>query len=65
MDELYKLNADLKIRSDLKAKGITADAIPSLVEGAAKVTRLLNNNPKAMSKDDMRVIYEKLLAANA
>lgn len=65
VDELYKLNADLKIRCDLKAKGITADAIPSLVEGAAKVTRLLNNNPKAMSKDDMRVIYEKLLAANA
>lgn len=65
VDELYRLNADLKIRCDLKAKGITAAAIPDLVEGAAKVTRLLDNNPKAMSKDDMRVIYEKLLAANA
>ncbi|MGN0908865.1 MAG: iron-containing alcohol dehydrogenase [Succinivibrio sp.] len=63
--ELYKLNSDLRIRCDLKARGITPDAIPSLVEGAAKVTRLLDNNPKAMSKDDMRAIYEKLLAANA
>ena len=65
VDELYAINRDLNVKCDLKAVGVTADVIDSLVEGASKVTRLLNNNPKDLSKEEMRVIYEKLLAANS
>ena len=32
-----------------------------MIEAAAKVTRLLDNNPKVVTKDDMRAIYRKLL----
>lgn len=61
IDELYALIADLEISCDLKAKGINADVLDELVESAAKVTRLLNNNPKEMTKADMKAIYQKLL----
>ena len=61
--ELYALVADLGIQESLslKARGITVADIDVMVEGAAKVTRLLNNNPRAMTKEDMRTIYMKLL----
>ena len=65
VDELYALNRDLNVKCDLKAVGVTEDVIDSLVEGASKVTRLLNNNPKELSKQEMRDIYVKLLIANA
>ena len=63
IDELYSLVADLQINESLKLKerGITIADVDVMVEGAAKVTRLLNNNPKPMSKSDMREIYLKLL----
>ena len=58
---LYRLNADLGIESSLKKFNIGAAELDGLVEGAAKVTRLLDNNPRAMSKADMRAIYQRLL----
>ena len=60
---LYALVDDLRINEslDLKARGITAADVEVMVEGAAKVTRLLDNNPKPMSREDMRRIYTKLL----
>ncbi len=63
IDELYSLVADLQIKEslNLKERGITINDIDVMVEGAAKVTRLLNNNPKPMSREDMREIYLKLL----
>ena len=35
--------------------------LDGLVDGAAKVTRLLDNNPRPMSRADMRAIYEQLI----
>lgn len=63
IENLFSLIADLQIQEGLKLKerGITIDDVDVMVEGAAKVTRLLNNNPKAMSKADMRDIYLNLL----
>ena len=63
VDSLFSLVADLKINESLKLKerGITVADIEVMVEGAAKVTRLLNNNPKPVSREDMREIYMKLL----
>jgi len=60
-DEIFKMIDDIKIPHDLKKYGITADDLDTLVEGAAAVTRLLDNNPKPMTKDDIRNIYIKLI----
>ncbi len=62
--ELYRLNADLKIHCDLAARGITEDVIGELVDAAAQVTRLLSNNPKDLTREEMAEIYVKLIAAN-
>jgi alcohol dehydrogenase class IV len=63
IENLFSLINDLQIRESLKLKerGITIDDVDVMVEGAAKVTRLLNNNPKVMNKSDMRDIYLNLL----
>jgi len=61
IENLYSLIDDLNITMNLKDKGITEDDLDGMVEAAAKVTRLLDNNPKPMSKDDMCAIYKKLL----
>lgn len=63
IESLFTLVDDLKIKESLKLKerGITVADIEVMVDGAAKVTRLLNNNPKPMSREDMREIYMKLM----
>jgi alcohol dehydrogenase class IV len=61
IEALYALNADLGIVSNLRNKGITPDDLDGLVDGAAKVTRLLDNNPRPMTRADMRAIYQRLL----
>ncbi|MBO5566803.1 MAG: iron-containing alcohol dehydrogenase [Succinivibrio sp.] len=63
--ELYQLNADLEIKCDLKEKGITEAVIDELVDGASKVTRLLGNNPKDLTHEEMAEIYKKLIKANS
>lgn len=59
--ELYSLIKDLNIETSLRDRGITEADLDTLVESAAKVTRLLDNNPRLMTKDDMREIYQKLI----
>lgn len=61
IEALYRLNADLGIVSTLRDKGIGDDDVDGLVEGASKVTRLLDNNPRPMTRDDMRAIYRRLM----
>lgn len=63
IDNLFDLVKELKINESLqlKERGISLADVDFMVEGAAKVTRLLNNNPKPMSREDMRNIYLKLL----
>lgn len=58
---LAQLNADLGITTRLRDLGVTEDDLDALVAGAAKVTRLLNNNPRPMGKDDMRALYAAVL----
>jgi len=58
---LRQLNTDLNIPNSLQGFGIAARDIDGLVEGASKVTRLLDNNPRPMSRDDMRQLYTTLL----
>jgi alcohol dehydrogenase len=61
IEALYALNADLGIKSTLRDKGVTDSDLDGLVEGASKVTRLLDNNPRPMSRSDMRAIYQRLM----
>jgi len=61
IDALFALNRDLQIPADLKRWNITQADLETLVEGAAKVTRLLDNNPRTMEKADIRAIYTQLL----
>lgn len=58
---LRQLNTDLNIPNSLQGFGIAASDIDGLVEGASKVTRLLDNNPRTMAREDMRRIYADLL----
>jgi alcohol dehydrogenase class IV len=60
-DAIYKMIDDLKIPNNLKEYGIGEKDLEVLVEGAANVTRLLDNNPKPMTKEDIRKIYLKLV----
>jgi alcohol dehydrogenase class IV len=60
IENLYSLNHDLNIQVNLAEKGITENDIDFMADAALKVTRLLNNNPKALDKDDIREIYKKL-----
>lgn len=61
VDALFALNRDLRIPGDLKRWNITGGDLETLVDGAAKVTRLLDNNPRPMDKADIRAIYEQLI----
>ncbi len=61
VDALRALNADLGIAADLRGCGVTEADLDGLVDGAAKVTRLLDNNPRPMSRTEMRAIYRDLL----
>ncbi|QGQ99471.1 iron-containing alcohol dehydrogenase [Paenibacillus psychroresistens] len=53
--------AQLHIPQNLRDFGVTPDDIGELAIRASQVTRLLNNNPKALSITDMESIYRKLL----
>ncbi|WP_027937680.1 iron-containing alcohol dehydrogenase [Anaeroarcus burkinensis] len=61
IENLYALIRELNVTCDLKAKGIDESVLEELVEAASKVTRLLDNNPKVVSKEDMRTIYRQLI----
>lgn len=61
VDEIYKMTDDLKIPHNLKNYGITNNDLDILVENAFAMTRLLNNNPKPMTKEDIRNIYRVLV----
>jgi alcohol dehydrogenase class IV len=61
VEEIFNLTKDLNIPNSLKEYGITSEDLDGLVEAAAGVTRLLDNNPKIMSKEDIRNIYMRLM----
>ncbi|HWR28264.1 MAG TPA: iron-containing alcohol dehydrogenase, partial [Negativicutes bacterium] len=57
IENLFSLTHDLNMDIHLRDKGVTEKDLEIMVEAASKVTRLLNNNPKPMTKEDMRNIY--------
>lgn len=61
IEKISEWTATLEIPQDLQAYGVVEEDIPSLAMSAAQVTRLLNNNPKKVSTDEMEAIYRRLL----
>ncbi|MBN1686339.1 MAG: iron-containing alcohol dehydrogenase [Spirochaetales bacterium] len=54
---LKSLTAELKIPRSLATFGYRDEDLDGLVAAAAKVTRLLDNNPKAFTNDDIRDVF--------
>ncbi|MFM2346350.1 MAG: hypothetical protein RL654_1103 [Pseudomonadota bacterium] len=61
VEALHQLNADLGIATRLGDLGVTEADLDALVEGAARVTRLLDNNPRPMARADLRALYAAVL----
>ena len=61
IENLFSLTHDLNMDIHLRDKGVAEKDLEIMVEAASKVTRLLNNNPKPMTKEDIRNIYQKIL----
>ena len=53
-----RLSDDLRVPRRLRDVGIPEKAIPGLAEAAMKVTRLLANNPRKMTLEDVNDIYK-------
>ncbi|TKB05848.1 iron-containing alcohol dehydrogenase [Desulforhopalus sp. IMCC35007] len=61
VNALRTLTEDLEIPKSLSQFKITDSDLPMLAEGVMKVTRLLANNPRAMSADEAEGIYRQVL----
>lgn len=57
IERLANLSRELKIPATLEELGISIKDLDILVDSASEVKRLLNNNPKPLTKDDIRGIY--------
>lgn len=58
---LVQLNIDLGLQSGLRKVGITEADLDRLSADAMKQTRLLVNNPRALTREDARRIYQASL----
>jgi len=55
------LYRDLKIPQSLTELKVPKEGIPAMAKAAMNVTRLMGNNPRAMTVQDVEKIYEKAL----
>jgi len=61
IDQIVAWTAAVDIPQDLRVFGVSEEHLDALAVAASKVKRLLANNPKALSLDDMKAIYRRLL----
>lgn len=61
IDKMEKWTAAVDIPQDLRKFGVFEEHLDALAVAASKVKRLLGNNPKALTLDDMKAIYRRLL----
>lgn len=59
---LAALSRELQIPATLEELGISSKDIDILVDSAFEVKRLLNNNPKPLTKEDIRGIYKGIFS---
>jgi alcohol dehydrogenase class IV len=60
-ESVKALYSDLKIPQSLTELGVPGDSIPEMAKAAMNVTRLMANNPREMTVEDIERIYEKAL----
>jgi len=60
-DAVFSLSQDIGIPQHLSEVGVTESDIDWLTDSAMEQTRLLSNNPRVMTKDDIRRIYTEAL----
>ncbi|MET3623547.1 iron-containing alcohol dehydrogenase [Burkholderia ambifaria] len=61
IDKMEEWTAAVDIPQDLRKFGVSETHLDALAVAASKVKRLLGNNPKALTLDDMKSIYSRLL----
>ncbi|MFD2117447.1 iron-containing alcohol dehydrogenase [Paenibacillus yanchengensis] len=61
IDQIVQWTKELHVPQNLADYGVQQQHIDQLASAAAKVTRLLNNNPKEVTLEDMKHIYRKIL----
>ncbi|MBJ9895601.1 iron-containing alcohol dehydrogenase [Burkholderia cenocepacia] len=61
IDKMEESTAAVDIPQDLRKFGVSEAHLDALAVAASKVKRLLGNNPKALTLDDMKSIYRRLL----
>lgn len=61
IDEIANIVRETEIPVSLKEFGVTVEDLDFLVEAGSKQTRLLVNNQKELSLEDIRNIYQKVL----
>ncbi|ACB68401.1 iron-containing alcohol dehydrogenase [Burkholderia ambifaria MC40-6] len=61
IDTMEEWTAAVDIPQDLRKFGVSEAHLDALAVAASKVKRLLGNNPKALTLDDMKSIYSRLL----
>jgi len=61
IERLEEISRACDIPQRLSKIGITEDILPELADIAMKVTRLLKNNPRVVTREDAINIYRKLL----
>ena len=61
VEALKTLARDLQIPAHLGDFGVKEEDLPMLAAGVMKVTRLLANNPRAMTQADAEAIYRRML----
>ncbi|WP_126224443.1 iron-containing alcohol dehydrogenase [Burkholderia ambifaria] len=61
IDKMEEWTAAVDIPQDLRKFGVSEEHLDALAVAASKVKRLLGNNPKTLTLDDMKSIYSRLL----
>lgn len=61
IERINEWTSAVDIPQDLRKFGVSEDDLDALSVAAAKVKRLLGNNPKPLSLEDMKAIYRRLL----
>ena len=62
IDEIKNIVKITEIPSNLEQYGVTMKDVDFLSDAASKVKRLLNNNKKELTVDDIKKIYNKILS---
>jgi alcohol dehydrogenase class IV len=60
-ESVKAIYSDLTIPQSLTELGVPRDTIPEMAKAALNVTRLMANNPREMTAEDIEKIYEKAL----